>query len=447
MDQTKISKYANWLLHPWTILASVSAGTVIGVYFKETAAVISPVGKFYLSFLQMCVIPIMSTAIIVSIYNLLRSQGAARYLSRIIAAFLCGLFLASGIGVVLGLGGEPGRRLDQATRIALGRILTESESDPESAFAPEMVIGLDESLAQKCQRPGLLEDLHELVPSNIFKALSEGQNIKILFFSVILGIAIAFVPKASADYFIFYCDAVFKAFERIIMSAMYLLPFGLCCLLADQIAAVGLEVLYVLIRFVALLYGGAVLLILINGLVIWMKTGVSFFRSFQQLKESLIIALGTRSSFAAMPAALEELHQGFKVPVETANFVIPLGITLCRYGTVMAFSLATVFFAQLYETPMGVHNIVIIWIGAILAGISAAGSPGVVALSMLAIVFDPLGLPLGPAIVLLLAIDPVTDPILTLVNVHTNCAMATLIADPADPEKSVAAIENGQAIA
>ncbi len=424
------TRTADRLLHPLSIFIGMSAGIVIGLFFPETAGRIAPLGSFFLSFLQMCVIPIMSTAIILSLCNLLRSENTATCLSRLLVTFICGLIFASAVGLVLGLIGKPGAKLDKQSKISLGKILTESESKSGSEFAPEMEISLNDSLEKKNQSPDIMQHLYEMIPSNIFTALSDGKNVKILFFSVILGIAIAFVPKDVGDHFLNNCYAIFKAFEKIIVSAMYALPFALCALLADQISLVGIEVLYAMIRFVIILYIGALLIIIVNSVIIRITTGISFFRSFQKLKDTLFIAFGTRSSFAAMPTALRELHEGLSVKAETANFVMPLGITLCRYGTVMTFALSTVFFAQLYEMPLNIQSMMIILIGSVIGGISAAGAPGAAAISMLAVEFDLLGLPLAPAIILLLAVDPVTDPILTLVNVHTNCAAATWIAKP-----------------
>lgn len=40
----------------------------------------------------------------------------------------------------------------------------------------------------------------------------------------------------------------------------------------------------------------------------------------------------------------------------------------------------------------------------------------------------PLGLPYAVAVILLAAIDPILDPILTTVNVYGNCAATALIA-------------------
>lgn len=47
---------------------------------------------------------------------------------------------------------------------------------------------------------------------------------------------------------------------------------------------------------------------------------------------------------------------------------------------------------------------------------------------MIAIVLTPLGLPAGAAIVLLLAVNAIIDPVLTIINIHLTCAASILIA-------------------
>ncbi|MDO8843640.1 MAG: hypothetical protein Q7U98_12450 [Methylicorpusculum sp.] len=61
-----------------------------------------------------------------------------------------------------------------------------------------------------------------------------------------------------------------------------------------------------------------------------------------------------------------------------------------------------------------------------MAGIASSSAPSVIGLSTIAFTLDPLGLPTSVAIILLIAIDPIVDPILTALNVHPNCAMTVL---------------------
>ncbi len=77
---------------------------------------------------------------------------------------------------------------------------------------------------------------------------------------------------------------------------------------------------------------------------------------------------------------------------------------------------------------MGFKELLIVIIGSILAGLAATSAPGLAGLSMISIALIPLGLPYAVAVILLAAIDPILDPILTTVNVYGNCAATALIA-------------------
>ena len=69
------------------------------------------------------------------------------------------------------------------------------------------------------------------------------------------------------------------------------------------------------------------------------------------MKEPIIIALATRSSLATIPSALDALSDKLQFDKTKTNLFVPLGVTICRYGAVVYFSLATMFVAQLYDTP------------------------------------------------------------------------------------------------
>jgi proton glutamate symport protein len=415
-------------LSSWTVVAGMVLGIVIGLYDKNLGARLAPAGNLYLAFLQMCVMPIMLGAITSSLGHMLRSQSSNRLLSRMGSMFLVGLLTSSAIGIGIGLVGGIGSGMDNQARATLGRMLTASESGQDSTFAVESEISI--SGAEERPAKGLGEFFVELVPANVFAALSEGRTLKILFFSIIFGLATAFIPPPLSDNILAFFSAIFKAFEKVTEWAMYGLPFGLCCLIADQMSRIGSQIILAMIRLISAVYFASFLLCLISAVILWIATRGSFLKPFKALYETLIIGFGTRSSLAAMPAALRGLHEGFDFDQEQVNLIVPLGITLCRYSTVMNFTLAAIFFSQFYGIPIGLQQCLIILMGAVLAAMASAGAPGLVTVTMIAILFEPLGLPIGPAIVLLLAIDPITDPIQTVTNLHTNCAMAALVIKP-----------------
>jgi hypothetical protein len=107
--------------------------------------------------------------------------------------------------------------------------------------------------------------------------------------------------------------------------------------------------------------------------------------------------------------------------------MVPLGVTICRYGSVIYFSLATMFVAQLYDTPLDAQAYAIILIGSIFAGMATSGASGVLTLAMMLLVLEPLGLPFEAVLVLFIAIDPIIDPLRTLLIVYVACATSALI--------------------
>jgi proton glutamate symport protein len=393
----------------------MGAGVVLGLTNPELSATIAPLGDLYLTFLTMCVIPIMITAVIASFGRLLSTHAAAAHLKRIGLVFTCSILLATGVGLTVALIGQPGAGLDPETRATIGAVLLQAE---KASAAGTMTLPNTAGMA------GFME---MVIPANIFGALSQGKNLQILFFSLIFGLAISMVPSASRDHFLDLTEVVFKAFEKIIGLAMYFLPFALFSMIAGQIAGSGCEILLAMGRFVVVVHVAVLLLLLGAGLVMAWAGRKPFFQTYSELREPLVVAFGTRNSYAAMPSMLDALRENFRLPPDIINLVVPLSIVICRYSMILVFTIGAVFVAQLYDISLGASQLTIIFGGAILGMLAGAGAPGVVALSMISMVLIPLGLPIDAAVILLLAVNFLIDPALTVLNVYLTCATTVVI--------------------
>lgn len=60
------------LTDPKTVLGGVVGGFIIGLYAPQLGDALFPIGMIYISFLSMCLLPILITAIISGISGLLR---------------------------------------------------------------------------------------------------------------------------------------------------------------------------------------------------------------------------------------------------------------------------------------------------------------------------------------------------------------------------------------
>lgn len=406
----------NWdsLKNPWVIILAMAAGIATGLLNKNLALQLVPIGDAYLSFLSMCVIPIMITAIITSFGRLFRAREVSVILKRIIVIFLLGLLVTGLISLFTAIGGKPGQ-MDYQSLDRLGAVLIRYEQN-------------DAGNSAGSEPFGLYQFLKMIIPANIFSALGEGRNLQILFFSIVLGLTLGKLPSDKADQLLDITEVIFKAFEKTIILAMYVLPLGLFCMLAGQIAQTGVEILMAMTKFVVIIHLVGLALVLMGSAVIAAVARKPFLQTFRDLREPLIIAFGTRNSYAAMPSVFNALWDKYGLNQNLINLVVPLSIVICRYSMVVVFTIGAVFMAQLYGMQLSIGQYFFIFLGSILAALAGAGAPGVVALSMIAIVLTPLGLPAGAAIVLLLAVNAIIDPMLTIINIHLTCAASILIA-------------------
>ena len=403
-----------WLKSPIVVLVSLVMAIVAGVFFPVFSKTLAPVGDIYLKLLQMTIIPILMTALISSVGKLCASESARADIFKIITTSLIFLFAISTITFVISVFVGPGRYLSQDAKVLLGKTLSVADqSGSHSGPAPR----------------GAVEFLQTMIPSNIFYDLGQGSTLSILFFSLILGVATGLMGGKAGENILDIAEGLFKAFFKIISWVMYLLPFGLFAMLSNQLAHTGAETLFAMLRFVLIIWGTSLLVIVVNTVIMSFVLRRSPLVILSALKESMLVAFGTTSSFAAMPSLILGLTgETLKLSARTINLVVPLGIVLNRFSMIMIYVGASVFAAELYGVPLHAPQMIMVIFLSVLAGIAGAGAPGVVSLTMVSIVLLPLGLPAQAISVLLIAVYPIIDPITTLAGLYTNSTISVLVA-------------------
>ena len=83
--------------------------------------------------------------------------------------------------------------------------------------------------------------------------MTNGNNLQVLFFCHYSGHSIGFYSQESVSQSSWCSEGVYLAFSKVIKSAMYVLPFGLFCLMADQVSKVGVDVLMAMTKLLSFL--------------------------------------------------------------------------------------------------------------------------------------------------------------------------------------------------
>jgi len=416
--------------NPWIILLSIVAGVAYGLWAKPLAMLLAPLGDMYLIFIQMCIMPILVTAVVSSLAMIIKNEEAQKYLRRMLLVFVAALVLLSLAGALTGVLGRPGTGLDEGVKNTLGRIINKGSQQG----VLEMDLKAVDNAAPPA-KPSVLELFKSIIPSNIFHALGLGQALEVVFFSIIFGIVLGFINDQNSRLIIQLSQSLLEAFQKLISWALYGLPLGLIFLVSAQVAKVGVEIFLAMIKFITLFYLAGILLFVICTLVIWIRSGMKNpLLVLKALLDPIIISFATRNSFAALPASIESLDKGLKFDSTVSNLVLSLGTTVCRFGNIFYFALAAYFVAQIYGVPLGPTEFLIIVIGSVLAGTATAGASGLLTLPMIGFVLSPLGLPVEAVLVIFFAIDTFVDPMRTFLIVYVNVTTAVLVAPKAGYE-------------
>ena len=403
----------------YTVLLSMALGIIFGITHKDLAHHYSGLGKIYLNLLQVSVIPLVIFTIIIGVFHIHESSKAV--VSRASFASLFIILISVTIAISLTMLAHPW------TYITDLRGFNSLFGDTTITKPLEMVISdqYGDNTA-----PGVMEFITKTIPSNIFNALNYSNMLQIVFASVIIGYGFYKVAESSqsikgAKEKFQYGLNVFTTINNKIISFM---PIGVFFLMSNQFMSVDFGALHALAILALTIISCLLLLIIFYIVIIWLKSGVSFLEFLKTFSSTFIILITTMSSIVALPKAMESLKR-LKFSEGTIDMYMPFGVSLVRVGTMMFFSIATLFIMGLFDVSITFEKCLFISIASIFAAMSTVGTSGIVTLQMISIVLDPLGLPLGGVLAILVVIDAVVDIFDTFANLIGNAAVVALASE------------------
>lgn len=405
------------LLSPWAGILGLLIGGIIGFSSKNFSDAIAPFGDIYLALLQMCVLPLIMSAIVNSFSNLMRSSERAQLAIKLTFYFLVFMLFAGLVGIMVGLLGGTGQ-IDEESKTILGKLFLEGTEKP-----------VDDKILKKGW--GLV---NTLVPTNIFYSLAQGRILEVVFFSVLLGISLGLVNHKSAEVVNHFFDAAFDTFFVIIKWILHALPLGIICIVASQIATTGFDIVVSLMKFVSFYCLGIIILFVTYTFIMSFATKKSVFDVLGGIQETLLISIGTQSSVASIPQLIEDLEKEFKINSQMTHLLVPLGITINRQGIALLFTLTAITISQMYEIPLGLFDLVVILCGMSIMSMAAIG-PLYSSATLMAVVLDPLGLPASAGIIFVTATAPILSPFVVMITSHGVACVATLLGRETIKEK------------
>ncbi|MEO7539465.1 MAG: dicarboxylate/amino acid:cation symporter, partial [Pyrinomonadaceae bacterium] len=289
-----------------------------------------PVGALFLNLLLMIVVPLVFSSLVVGVAGI----GDIRKLGRIGLKSFAYCLIISAISVVIGLGLantiRPGERISPEIAAQLKEKFSSGAASATEAQKKAAEAAKTDS--------ALMQAVKTVVPKNVFNSIA-GENpnmLHIMFFALIVGIAITLLPAPVSKPFVAVMDSLFAITSKIIDIIMKFAPFAVACLIFNNIAQFGIDLLGSLAWFViTVLLGLGIHFFGVYSLSVWFLSKLNPIDFFRRVWTVIVTAFSTSSSNATLPTALRISEENLGVPKEINSFVLTVGATANQNGTAL----------------------------------------------------------------------------------------------------------------
>ncbi|MDE2782899.1 MAG: dicarboxylate/amino acid:cation symporter [Gemmatimonadota bacterium] len=329
------------------ILIGMLAGVVLGALMGERVVVLQPVGDLFINLLILAAVPLV-------FFNLLAgltALGDTRTLGRL-AGKTVGYYLTTDlIALLLGIGAaallQPG----------VGMQLTEQVAGPVGEV------------------PSVADILLGMIPTNVFRAFSDGNVVQLVVLALLLGVATMALKGGARERLATAWEDLANLFRRLVHLVLWTAPVGIGALVAVTVGRYGAELLGPMARFLGGLW--AAQLVIFAGYMALMRF-FSDFRSARFLRDTGSLwatTAATTSSLASLSVGMETARR-IGLPRSVYSFTLPLGAQLNKDGTSAMLGAVFIFTAQAAGVTFAAADFVAILLLGLLLSEGSGGIPG-----------------------------------------------------------------------
>lgn len=387
------------------LLAAIIIGAIVGIVFKEKAAVLSPLGDIFLNLMFIIIVPLIFLSITNSISKMKQPKRLGKIMFTIIAMFI----VTSLVAVIVGIAVTYPIKLVNTDDGELIKASLQEESG-ETAEEDDQTI--------------LARTVDALTVNDFSKLLSKNNIIALIVFSLLFGIAMKMAGE-KAEPVEKFLDSAYEIVMKFVNITMYYAPIGLGCYFASLIGtfgstiAVGYLKTFVVYTVVAILY--YVIVYSLYALIAGGKKGVIAF--WKNIIPATITSLATCSSAASIPVNTQA-SKNIGVSDDIAETMIPLGTSFHKDGSIIGSVFKIMFLVCLFGTNPVIGQVIIV---ALIANLLVTAVPiggGTISEMM---ILTMMGFPVA-ALPILTIIATIIDPPATLLNVIGDSSASMLAA-------------------
>ena len=402
------------------VIVAILLGVLLGVFQPGLAETMKPLGDGFIKLVKMMIAPIIFATVVTGIAGMQDTKKVGRVGIKAILYFEIISTLALIIGLIIVNLFQPGAGM---------------HIDPST---------LDQSAVAKFVKPaqghGVVDFFMNIIPENIISALSEGNILQVLLFSVLFGFALSNVGEKAAP-FLRGIKSLESGLFGVIKIIMKVAPIGAFGAMSFTIGKYGLGSLASLGQLMLSFYTTCIIFIVVVLGSVMTFTGYNLFRLLKFIKEEILIVLGTSSSEAALPGLMEKMEK-IGCSRSVVGLVVPTGYSFNLDGTSIYLTMAAVFLAQATGTPLDLSHQVTLLLVLLITSKGAAGVTGSGFITLAAVLPVAGTVPVA-SLALILGIDRFMSEARAITNLIGNAVATVVVAkwekeiDPVTARKTI----------
>lgn len=382
---------------------SVLIGIMAGCSLPDLSKTLFVVPEIFASLMMMLALPLMVSAVIFSLSELIQSQSRANVLGKVLIFFISTKVLFALIAVLVVCVSEPGRDLSAEALTGMGKLL-------QTDLNAIQVMEIDRYGAFVETAPlTIREVINAIIPANIFAAMSQGEFLKVLFFSILFGLVLGKLPAEYSRPVTSALQGVFNACLKLTIWFTFLLPLVLLGTVANLFATSGLAMIHSMARY--LLTMGIILAVIIGMMLVFMKycTQESWRAVLQSLREAAVMGIVSGSSLPCIALMIDGITTHLKLQRDKVELLAPMGVVLLPNWALIRYTVIPVFLAQLFGKELLLADMAFLVLWAIVFSTAAEGMSNLASLTLTGTICACLGLPFAAIMVLFLAVEPLEN--------------------------------------
>ena len=263
-----------------------------------------------------------------------------------------------------------------------------------------------------------------LVPSNAFRAAADNAIVPLLVFTVAFALGASRIERDLRESIVRVFRAVDAAITLLLNWIVALAPYGVFALGLALAMRVGAGIVQALAYYIVVSSSAMVAVTAALYPIVYLVAGVPPLTFARAAAPAQVVAFGTHSSMASLPAMLDGAEKRLGLSQTATGFVLPLALALFKYSGPVWFVTVACFVGRIYGVAIEPSRVAAVVVASVVTSFAIGGVPSGAAV-VVAPVLTAAGLPVE-AMGLLLAVDPVPNAFRTVANVTGMMAVSVL---------------------